>query len=172
VPFATILEVAAYLGEEVNDAQAQLAVDLVSDLVRDYCGWRVDRAVDTFTVSGTWGRALLLPTLHLNDVTTVTVAGVEVDEADYSWDAAGVLYRAEGWASTVRGITVTADHGYTPVPGAVRVVTLQAAARALTNPAGMRSLAANGIVEAYGYVDGLTLTPAERAVLDRYRVAQ
>lgn len=166
-PFATAQELATYLGEGVSQAQGELALDIASEVVRSYCGWRIDRATETFTLDGVTGIALHLPTLCLNEVLAVTIEGAPV--IDWSWNVAGVLWRPT-WRAAVRGVEVQADHGYDTIPGAVRLATLQAAARAVVNPSGMRAVQAGATTETFGYSEGLTLLPHEERVLDRYRI--
>jgi hypothetical protein len=170
------------LGYPVPETQALLLLELASDVIRSYCGWRLDRAVETLTVHGepstgypVTGRPaptghLLLPTLQLNAVLSVTVDG-----KPFLWwrlNSAGVLWTAYGWGHRV---DVEADHGYDPVPGDIRAVVLSAATRMVVNPQGLRSVNLGNYAEVYtvpaaGEATNLTLTSAERRILDRHRI--
>ena len=172
--FATAEDLATFLNEEINTAQAEQALDLASEEIRDYCGWRIDRAVETFVADPVAGIALSLPTLKINDVTDVVMDGVALH--DFGWSDAGIIWRNYGWsANTRRGISVTVDHGYETPPGIVRIVTLQAASRAVSNPMGMRSIKAGEVGEVYaipatGQAPVLMLQRVEMHILNRYRI--
>lgn len=172
-PLAAPTDLNTYLGQAVPTAQATMAVDLASAVVRSYAGWRIDQAAETLRAGGTTGQELLLPTLRLLSVTSVTVDGVAVAAMEYGFTEAGVLIRRAGWSAS--RIEVACTHGYSPVPDDVRAVVLSAAARAVTNPEGLRSVTmGTGYSETYaasaGEPAGVNLLGAERRIIDRHRI--
>lgn len=138
-PLVSAEEFAGYLQRDLDRYTADLALAGASGVVRLYCGWRIDRATETFVLDGDASRILTLPTLKLNAVNSVTVEGDELDPDDYQWSESGMLYRAGGWPAGFRNIEVDADHGYSPTPDEVRVVVCAIASRHYNNPDGLRS---------------------------------
>lgn len=83
--------------------------------VRSYCRWHVAPSVtETVTLDGPGGSILLLPTLHLTDL-TITNDGTAV--TDPEWSEAGMVRGS--WTSRFRGITATMTHGYDACPADV-----------------------------------------------------
>lgn len=171
-------DVRAYLNTDVPEQQVALLTGLASDVIRNHCGWRIDRGVDTFTVG--WNDpAVMLPTLKLNAITLLSVAGVEVDPASYTFSENGVIRWAGPYAPGGGGgaaqVTAVVDHGYDPVPREIQACAFAAVARVVVNPQGMRSVNVGAYSEVYtipisGEASGLTLLGAERRILDRYRL--
>lgn len=163
-----------FVGQRVKDEQAQLLLDLASDVVRAYCGWRIDRATETLVADVAGGTRILLPTLMLHAVRTdtFTIDGAAVT-CPFKVSEAGVLWCPDGWPAG--RVEVVADHGYDTVPGDVRAVVLAAAGRVVVNPQGLRSTTTLGYSEVYaipgtGEATNLTLTDAERRILDKHRI--
>ena len=174
-PLAAPTDVMRYLDQRVRSAQAELAVQLASAVVRNHCAWRLDRGVDALVVHnpGT-GPSVLLPTLALRAVTEVRIGEQLIDPGAYIFSPGGVLtfggLLAGDWP-----VEATCEHGYDPIPDEIRAVVLMMASRAVVNPQGLRSVNVGGYSEVYtipasGEHTGLTLTAAEKRILDRHRV--
>jgi hypothetical protein len=137
----------------------------------------------TWTVNGDGSTVLAVPSLHLRDVTAVTVDGTALVVADdLEWSEAGYLVRADGWPRKLRSVVVTADHGHNPVPAEIVTVVCSMASRLKPTAGGggassvrigdysetrANSNAATGAVGP----DMLGASPTEVAILDRYRIA-
>lgn len=149
------------------------ALALACAAVRDYCGWHIAPSVtQTVTTRGDGRRDLLLPTLHLTDVTDATNDGVAV--AVTEWDEIGVV-RFPGWpiwSTSMRGVTVTITHGYDYCPEALAGAIRSMAARGVTSLGVTRSQVGQVSRQyATGATDGaLGATESELAILRRYRI--
>lgn len=144
-------------------------LDGVIAAVRSYCGWHVAPAyVETFVVDGPGGTVLALPTLRLNDVTSITENDVVLTVADIEWSRDGTLRKGR-WTTRYRGVTVVASHGYATVPADLVAVVLDAVSRAVSVPAGQVA-EKFGPFEYGGSQGGVQFFEHELAVLDRYRL--
>lgn len=86
-------DLADYKNNEPN-----LLIAQATAAVRNYCGWHVTPVqTDTVTLHAEGARSLLLPSLHVLDVSSVTVDGALVDPASYTWTPDGVLARRYAW---------------------------------------------------------------------------
>ena len=137
--------------------------------VRGYCGWHIAPSVsETVTVDGPGGSLLLLPTLHLTDLTDVTNDGTAV--TDPEWSEAGMVRGS--WTSKFRGVKATLTHGYETCPAEVLAVVtdmaksavLMGAANVQAGPYSMSPLPHAAQAGAVGMSD------LQRAVLDRYKL--
>jgi len=165
---ATVAHLANHLQRDeadLDEASAQLALDGASGLVRDWCGWGIAHAEETFVVDGTGSRVLLLPTLRLVSVEEVRVDGTVLDPTTYTWSASGQLERAAGWPRRFRAIEVDCTHGYDPVPDALRLVVLELAARSYKNPERLAAKSVGGVSYTYD------LSELEMAQLGPYRLS-
>jgi hypothetical protein len=165
-----------YLQRDVEGDVTTL-LDMVSGVVRAYCGWHVApvREADEVTVDGSGTRQLALPTLHLLDVAAITEDGATVDPAGVQFSEAGYLWRPECWTRALRGVTATIDHGYDPVPPEVVAVVLALAARLVNNPTGAatwtRTIGPFTTTINYGTSwSGAALSTTEQFILDRYKI--
>ncbi|WP_280393219.1 hypothetical protein [Nocardia wallacei] len=142
--------------------------------VRDYCGWHIAPAVDeTFTVDGSGGTVLQLPTLQLNSVTSVTECGVPLDADAYEWSVDGSLRHRWGpwWTNRYRGVVAVVNHGYATVPENIVSVVLDAASSAISTPVGETAEQPETMGPfTFGGRGGVVLTTAQRRVLDRYKL--
>src|SRR4051812_28403956 len=93
--------------------------------VRGHCEWHVaPSAQETVQPTGSGGLVLLLPTLHLTDLTDVINDGVPVTVDPKDWSEAGVVDNGTRWSRRRRGVTVTMTHGHeTCPPEVLEVVT-------------------------------------------------
>ncbi|MFC7828206.1 hypothetical protein [Streptomyces sp. NPDC057375] len=82
------------------------------------------------------------------------------------WDVHRESFRVRG----CEPVTATFTHGYEETPGDVLAVVLSAAQRVLTNPHDLRQETAGGISVTYAAETvGVSLAPADKALLARYR---
>jgi len=141
--------------------------------VRDYCGWHIAPSVtETVTTRGDGRRDLLLPTLHLTDVTAATNDGTATTVTE--WDEIGVVRYPDwpAWSTTMRGVTVTITHGYDECPEALAGAIRSMASRGVTSLGVTRSQVGQVSRQyASGATDGaLGATDAELAIVRRYRI--
>jgi hypothetical protein len=145
------------------------ALQIVSERVRAYVGWHLDRMQETVTVEGTraeWLDTGLRP-MHL--VYFVSVDGVQLGNAEYRWNARGRLWRACGWGDKQIPGAIRADYGYDELPDDLASVVLSATRRLLVNPSGLRSMD-YGEHESHTFAgDADAFTVGELVVLNRYR---
>lgn len=158
-----------------DQVRADMALELASGAVRAFCGWALARETATFQVDGENGRVLTLPTLELIDVTAIRIGdeeqALDLPVTNYdriTWWRKGQLYRHAGWpAFTV--IEVDVLHGYDPVPDLVKLVTLDIAARQLSNPEGLISATVGQVSRTWAKPDAQkSLSTLHERLLDRY----
>jgi hypothetical protein len=183
-----VADLAAALGRtfsEAEEAQAEVLLAQASAVVRAYVRQDITRATttDTFTmrradpVLHRCGGVVTLPQRPIVDIASVAVDGTETH--DWWQDGDEVLVRAWTWAYPPAAnrppqVTVTYTHGWDPVPGDITAIVLQAANRALVNPAQVRSETVGGesttyLIPTSGEALGVLLSRTEQRVLDRYR---
>ncbi len=176
--YATTEDLRLYLRLSTIDATAAgLLLDLAAAAIRTHLDQAVAAVVDeTVTLYGNGSDLLLLPERPVTGVSAVVADGVTLTATtDYTWRPSGLLRRANGglWPAEV---TVTYSHGYTAgaEPEALRLVNVQAAGRVWVNPAAVTSETIGDWARSWsqggsGTESGITLTAAERAVLDKVR---
>ncbi|MFE9337763.1 hypothetical protein [Streptomyces sp. NPDC007063] len=179
--FATPPELEAFLGDSgLEESQAQLTLDVVSDEIREAVGWSVTAESGvTKTLDGSGLDELLLPTLRLTSVSEVTENGTLLASDKYLVYERGSLRRvSSGWPATwtrkPHGVTVVFDHGYSDdqVPAVFKHVTLETAGRMLDNPTGLLKSRTVGRV-AVTYADiKAQVPPIEDQRLDFYRLPE
>lgn len=154
----------------VEHPPAGLDVVSASDAIRAICGWHIAPVItEVFVVDDPFGRPdIYLPTLHIQQVTACTVAGVALtpaELADLDWSSAGYLGRGQGktWPTRRRSVTVTVQHGYTRVPPVLAAMATELAGRMLS-PAGLVQQTSGQRSETYQR----GLIESDLAVLDRY----
>jgi hypothetical protein len=170
-----LTELASYLQRDVDTASATLARALAEGLVEEEVG-RLEPTTSTITLpldvhTGCIALSVAGP---ITDVSAVEVAGTA---AAFEWEKPFPRVRLTTWTpsstATWHVADVTLVHGWATIPAVVKAVGLSVAARAYTNPGGFRqeTIDDNSVTRAGGDDDlaGLTLTGAERAVLQRFR---
>jgi hypothetical protein len=136
-------------------AQAELLIELAEGEIFDVTGQSLELSEDTVIldaptrddsgpyVAGTGSRKLILPRWPVTAVESVTVLNDnEADEVlefgadhDYTWSAAGILTRVNGWWPTWdRSLEVVYTAGHDPYPIGVKRIVLRMAAAAWGNP--------------------------------------
>lgn len=134
--FATADQLRRFLDlEQIDEARAELLLESATGLIRSAArGQRIS------LVQGEVTRlrahlTVVLPHYPVVDVTALQVDGVD-DLAGWEWSPSGIL-RAATIPRSGAFVTVTYDHGHDPVPGDVRSLCLQVAARGFDNPEGV-----------------------------------
>ncbi|QLQ11177.1 MAG: hypothetical protein HZY75_13340 [Nocardioidaceae bacterium] len=141
--------------------------------VRRFCRWHVfPSQQETATVDGTGTNKLVLKTLHLTDITSVTINDQAIE--DYTWDTGGIVTRSRGrWPRGIKNITIDFTHGYPNVPDDLDAVLESIAARAGAFPiagAEQQNAGPFGVRFTKGYSGGLALLESEKQALADYRV--
>ena len=110
----------------VNSVGLQTRIDAVVSAMRRYCGWMpFPQRSETFLLDGFGQLPLLLPSLHIENLTEVKVNGKTVPLEQIEWSHTGVVYLHSSpewidlrepnpvpWPKRLRGIEVTATHGF------------------------------------------------------------
>lgn len=198
--FASTADLASYLQQTFTadeTATASLLLDLATAAVVRACrGQQISYvANDTVTLRGAYSNRLRLPQRPVVDVTAVLIEDQAV--SDYEWTGKDVLYRPYGWAfqpgistpvQAVTGailvnpeprpykVTVTYSHGYQTIPDDLRGVCVSVAARAFSNPRGLREEMIGSYREQYAgagdvLVPGISLSVDEKRVCRDYAMA-
>lgn len=138
-----------------------------------YCEWHVaPRRTETLILDGTGSRLLQLPSLKVNDVTTVRHLGETMDPDLYDWSATGQIELRNPqarWTDRYRGIEVEIDHGYEDIPSDLASVIVGLVVRAAASPMGETMIRVGDRQSHYSRVGTMPLN-AEYQVLERYRV--
>jgi hypothetical protein len=151
-PLITVDDLAGYMQRPIDRFSATVCVTGASGLVRAYCGWNLSRITETLTVDANGSGSVNLPTLRLNDVTEVRVAGAVLDGSQYGWATNGVLAftARSAWPSGLQCIAVDADHGYDPIPDEIGIVVAAIAGRLYGNPEGLMQKSSGDDSRSYG----------------------
>lgn len=174
-PLATSRELELHLQRDLaNPEAAELALALASGAVRAYCGWNLARETTTFEVDGDDSQVLTLPTLHLHDLIEFKNNNVVVAHGDGRyplWSRKGQLYRIQGWPRHM-SFQATVIHGYDPLPDLVKLVTLDLAARSMSNPEGLVSATVGPVSRTWASSgsDPTHLSTLHTRLLDRYSI--
>lgn len=106
-------DVAALIEADPGFTDGQL--DVAVAVVRSYCRWHIaGPRTEMLTLDGRGGTLLQLPTLHLVEVASVTVDGIEITDVD--WSTNGTLERRACWPVKRRSIEVEVTHGHERCP--------------------------------------------------------
>ena len=154
--------------------------------VQAYCGWTIAPPEElSLTLDGPGRGVVVLPSLHVTDVTSITEDGTLLDPAtDYSWSESGVVRRGPGWrvdaqprwTNSLRGIVVEFISGYGEMPPGVQNV-IDALATGISSAGGtlgLQSRTVGPFTEQYagGASDALSgaVSGGAAATLARYRL--
>lgn len=141
--------------------------------IRGYCRWHIaPNLPETVTVDGSGAGVLLLPTLHLTEVTSITNDGTAVDDLTVvQRSEMGALKITSGtWSEKYGGVVAVIEHGYDFFPQ-----ELLAVARSLASSPGTPALQLTSgphsiqLSEA-GQAGPSALQPLHKEILDRYRI--
>ncbi|SDJ07844.1 hypothetical protein SAMN05444157_1621 [Frankineae bacterium MT45] len=148
------------------------------------CHWDPTLIVEDEQVvlDGDGGKSLFLPSLHVTDVSAVSVVdshGVTTDLAigpglDVGWSENGELQRSSypyAWPVGQRNITVTYSGGYVDVPATLTAVldSLTSRMPQIKSGAASRKLGTASVAFAQSVAEGGLLS-VETMILDRYRI--
>lgn len=110
----------------VDSLGLQRRIDAVLSALRHYCGWMpFPVRSETFVLDGFGQLPLLLPTLHIENLTEVKTRGQTIPLDQVEWSHNGSLYLHSSaewvnyrhphpvpWPNRLRGIEVTAEIGF------------------------------------------------------------
>ncbi|MCZ4604988.1 hypothetical protein O3S80_14810 [Streptomyces sp. Lzd4kr] len=172
-------------------AQAELLIELAEGTIDDEIGQSLEQTTDTVILDaptrqerwpdapGTGSRKLILPRWPVNSVTSVTILHeTEADEvltfgedADFTWSAAGILTRVNGWWPTWdRSVQVVYTPGYATIPKGVKRIALRMAAAAWDNPTTLASESLGDHSRSFAAeMLGMVLSEADKKTLGVYR---
>lgn len=147
----------------------QSAIATACGTVRAYCGWHVaPQAFEMVTVDGSGGTVQFLPTLHLTELRSITNDGVAVESPE--WSTAGMV-RGARWTSKWRGVVADITHGYDMCPDEILGVVASLASAGMAGmPQNMQAGPFGMNSSPYQQAGASALSPAQRAVLDRYKL--
>jgi hypothetical protein len=183
-----LAELAEVLQQDLDMATATELASLASDAVRGEIQQTITAVTgDTVTVYGDGNELLVLPELPVTGVTGVSVGGTALNVGEYEFRARGQLLRL-ALAGTADSspvyycwpagtpVTVTYDHGYATVPGAIKSVALEIALATYANPSQVMSESVASYSVTYAFAGGATgqvaqfgLTDVQKRRLDPYR---
>ena len=172
--FATKEELEDFTDATLTESRALLALDLASAAVENVA--KANQASiaelpdEERLIDGSGTSVVNLPTWPVTSVSAVELDGTAV--TGFSWSRNGVLERDSGvWTSGRRNVKVTASYGFAQVPAEIKAVTLQAASRAVLNPARLNSFADGQVSVGFGGggtgTQVLDLLPGERDMVLR-----
>ena len=151
--FATVAELEAFTDSTLDMVRAELALTLASSAIENVA--KANHATiaqlegDERLIDGSGTSVVNLPTWPVTAVTTVELDGTAV--TGFSWSRNGVLERDSGvWTSGRRNVKVTATYGFAEPPTEIKAVTLQAASRAVLNPARLNSFSDGQVSVGFG----------------------
>lgn len=148
-PLAVPADYTKYIGAVPAGLDIVSMLAAASDEIRRVARWHIAPVItETVTLDGPGGGGLLMvQTLNLVAVTAVSNGGVAVDPTTFEWSSNGYLRWATAdvnpswtdrtWTSKFRGITVTIQHGLTPVPDGLVKLACSVAARSAVAPSGI-----------------------------------
>lgn len=159
-PLVSTADLATYLQQNLEEyeSEASNAVELASAAVRAYCRRTLTYVVDDQRVVR-WRPAITLPDPPIVDITSVQIAGQDVD-----WyrdvDGRLVVHAAPPMVVPETNypypdVTITYTHGYVTVPAVVAMVAVRIAARVFKNP--MQRVSYN--TDQMNYATGVDVAP-------------
>lgn len=140
--------------------------------VRRYCGWHVAPLItETFRLDGHGSSVVKLPTLALDDVLSVRVAGREVPVEQVRWSTNGLLQLPSPAPREFGAIEVTAKHGFEDTTD-IGALVASIRDRSTNMPAGVTRKQIGDVSVSYGGLDerGVRLFASEREALAPYRL--
>jgi hypothetical protein len=160
-----------------EEATAELLLDLAGGAVEEECGQSLESSTTTALLDADGGARLILPRWPVTAVASVTLADTgdvltHGPAADYTWSAAGILYRrGTCWPHGPQAVDVAFTAGHAPVPTGVRGIVLRLAKGAWDNPERLsaESLGDHSVTYASAEAAGMDLSEADRRVLYAYR---
>lgn len=197
-PLASVEQLQTLLNrtfDEGQTAQTELLLGLASASIRSEAGQTLSLVEDDEAVlAGTWDYDLELPEWPVVAVASVALNDVAVSDGNFHWNNRELLRRARvldelsgagfaqagpgarfgypgHWGGPGSSVTVVYTHGYETIPDDLAAICLNAVARNLLTPAGVRSESIGSFSVSY-FADSATvdLTDSEvRIIRSRYR---
>jgi hypothetical protein len=171
---ATVADLEAWLGREfAEEAPAQQALDIASDIVRNYCGHSISQILnDTVVLDGTGTHTLLLPAAPVNGIDQIEVNGEALDSTDYKWSKKGWVKRVDGllFPTTPGSVEVIFNHGYATIPNDIVGVVLSLSSRAVDGANNIKQETIGSYSVTYGDTSAV-LRADEKMILDTYKVS-
>jgi hypothetical protein len=172
-PLATVSDLEAYLNKEFADETiAEFALDIASDLVRNYVGHSISKILnDTVVLDGSGTQILMLPAAPINGIDIIEIDGEILSNTKYKWSKKGYVIRTDGllWPSNPGSIEIIYNHGYDTIPNAIVGIVCSLAGRITEGQSGIKqeSIGSYSVT----YADPTPYLRAnEMAGLDNYRV--
>ena len=162
------------------------------ETVRAFCQWHIAPSITvTDHVPVQPEGTIMLPSLHVTDVESVSINGVELDPSSYDWNEAGYIHRVRHsyfqwplWplqsehkfreypSPLAVHADVTYTHGFSQLPPVVAAVGLELASRAMELPSGVATeITAGPQVISLGPL-GIVLTDDQRRRLGPYTLVR
>lgn len=183
-PLVSVDDVVCRLGRVVTEAEEDRLDCLIADAsaaVRAYTGQHFTLVEDDVVRLKVKGGMIRLPQ---RPVITVAVASTTGTTLLHTWDAGPQVWLSSSLpvinatfnSRSPQYVDVTYTHGYEAIPEDIVAVVCQMAARALGTPADQTGVQSETVVS-YSYqlgaaaaAGGIGMLPAERQVLDRYKM--
>lgn len=140
--------------------------------VRRYCGWHVAPTVEeTFRLDGHGSSVVKLPTLALDEVLDVQVAGRPVALDRVQWSTNGLLRLPAPAPREFGAVVVTVRHGFEDATD-IGALVAGIRDRSTNMPAGVTRKQIGDVSVSYGGLDerGVRLFASEREALAPYRL--
>ena len=172
---ATIEQLESYLGTVITGpsavASAQLALDIASNSVETYIGYKIEEIVDDeVNIDGTGNTIVLLPSFPITEITAIIEDGVLLETTAYEFSQFGVVKKTNGlWTSKLNGINVTYTHGFTEVPLSIVGVVLSLAGRIKSGSSDIKQESIGGYSVTYANPSPV-LQASEIMTLDAFRI--
>jgi hypothetical protein len=170
---ADVSALESFLGRELEDeAAAEQALSIASDIVRAYCGHSISQILnDTAVLDGSGTHTLMLPATPVNGIDSIELDGELLADTNYKWSRKGWVRRTDGllWPSLPGSIEIVYNHGFATIPGGVVGVVLALAGRVVDGSSGIKQETIGSYSVTYGDPTPV-LRANEQAALDAYRV--
>lgn len=136
------------------------------EIIRNHCGWHIAPTItEQLVLDGEGSSTIILPTLHVVNVTEVWVHNVKVE--NFSFSTAGILYLSTR-VFGAQAVRLTLTHGYQSLPLSLVRAALRVGQLAGAFPfssASVDGVAFSGGVGGVDPVTALTLEPYQRPSL-------
>lgn len=145
-PLVEASELAAYPGAPF-DANV---VAVAGDVIRRYCEWHIAPTwSETLTLNCDGGRLLVLPTLHLTDVTAVRDRKRGVALTGWEYSVEGLIEWDRCFPRGLRAIEVDVEHGLPVAPPGLLAVVAEVATELKSLMTGIGQVSLDGAAVQY-----------------------
>lgn len=176
-PLATVDQLAAFIGGDVNADSADLYLDIASGMVRDYLNQQITEVLnDVVILDPVNGANVLLPETPVTKILSVEVltdgTWTLCDPSSYVASLntgliVGLSHVDVRWPYTAGSWRVTYSHGFEDVPSTIVGVVLGVAARGYSSPVSVQQERIGNYQVRYAVESG-GFSPIEKAALARY----